>query len=503
MLLLYLFFRKILKPAWKTKSGSFIKFFMSSFLGCILIISFARGSLRDIPLSTKFIEISSNDFVNEVPLNGVVALSRAWKIRQKNESPIPFYKRLGFKNINEAFSIYLGFDTSGIKKDKLIELLVRKTKENAVVEDIKPHVVVIAMESLGSFWGDFHSEHFPILGSFKKHIEDDYFFSNFLSADNGTIGSLVALMTSLPYRSKTRYLSEGQFMNTPLSSASHLPYKSKGYETSFVYSGKLAWRNIGKYAKLQDYHHVLGSSHIKEQQNLKSEKNVETEWGVHDEYLFNYIKEKIENANRPQMFLALTTTNHPPYEYPQHFKSELKIPEELNHRIVRDHHLIEDRIAAYHYSVEMLGRFISQIKNSSLKDKVIIAVTGDHNFFGFIDYKASEVFKRYSVPFYLYVPEKLKPTNYDPKKLGSHEDIFPTLYNLSLSNTPYLTVGEDLFGGNESMAINSALVVRGDNMIYKDKIYQNKSVVDGKKDEWDLYKAIIAITDFYLRESLR
>lgn len=48
----------------------------------------------------------------------------------------------------------------------------------------------------------------------------------------------------------------------------------------------------------------------------------------------------------------------------------------------------------------------------------------------------------YSVPFYLYLPQNLRDElYYDKNRVGSHKDIFPTLYALSLSGVKYLSLG--------------------------------------------------------------
>nr|WP_250324971.1 hypothetical protein [Campylobacter lari] len=48
----------------------------------------------------------------------------------------------------------------------------------------------------------------------------------------------------------------------------------------------------------------------------------------------------------------------------------------------------------------------------------------------------------YSVPFYLYIPKILQYNiHYDKNRVGSHKDVFPTLYNISLSNVEYISMG--------------------------------------------------------------
>ena len=66
-----------------------------------------------------------------------------------------------------------------------------------------------------------------------------------------------------------------------------------------------------------------------------------------------------------------------------------------------------------------------------------------------------------SVPFYLYVPKKLRANKKpDTSVVGSHTDILPTLYNVSLSNTPYWATGTDLLSDEAEKNIASNCTIR-------------------------------------------
>lgn len=94
-------------------------------------------------------------------------------------------------------------------------------------------------------------------------------------------------------------------------------------------------------------------------------------------------------------------------------------------------------LSSYTYANDEFGKFLNQIKDSPLKDTTIIAATGDHRARDLsIDERAEKAFA-YSVPLYIFVPQSLrKNLHYDSKAIGSHKDIFPTLYALSLSKIP-------------------------------------------------------------------
>jgi len=122
-------------------------------------------------------------------------------------------------------------------------------------------------------------------------------------------------------------------------------------------------------------------------------------------------------------------------------------------------------LLAYQYANSCLGEFIENIKNSSLGENTIIVATGDHTNQSLFDFTDQDLLKKYSVPLIFYLPEKYRPDHaVNTARFGSHKDIFPTVFNLALSNTPYLNTGFDLLSGEDkhnfgiytfSLAINS------------------------------------------------
>jgi phosphoglycerol transferase MdoB-like AlkP superfamily enzyme len=510
---LYIFKKtfKFLDQERSVFSGGFFKVLFSFSFFLVLLAGGARGSFTTLVLSPKYADFSKNEFVNQVALNGVITFEKAIKLRKQRTSlNFNMADHMGYgKNIHQAFSDHLGFDTSPTSKEHLVTLLERKTGENPKLDEMKPHVVVLVMESFGTFWTRYNSAEFNFMGDLTRHFAEDYYFENFISSDNGTIGSLMAVATNIPNRPGARFLSESRYMQMPLRSGSHIPYKERGYETRFIYGGKLGWRGIGKYFKYQKFHQVEGESHIVD--TLKLEGNVGTEWGAYDEYFFEYIYKKLETSKVPQFMLGLSTTNHPPFEVHPEFKAPpLTMPENLQKRVIREEELIYQRFKAYQYANFKLAEFIQRIKDSPLGKKTIIAVTGDHNFWGFINYTKEETYEKYKVPFYIYVPEELKPGIYDKQKFGSHEDIMPTLYNLSLSKTSYLAFGRDLFGYHPSYSLNGGIYAGSEGMFHNGKYYKWKKNstminldenIDPISDLTSYWKSTLTVADYFLRDT--
>lgn len=501
-------FRKI---KWQDSyiKGGIKKFVTFSIVGFFLLAIGARGGIGELVLSPQYSDFSENEFINQSSLNGVYALERAMRVRRmRNKKDFSMAKAMGYQEvkIEQAFSDFLGMDVSYTKEKDFIHLVERRTPVNEKLKDEPVHVILFVMESHGGHWQKYNSEQFNFLGELSQHFNEDYHFPYFISSENGTIGSLISIAANIPPRPGKRYLSESEYMQIPVTSAAHIPFDLAGYETSFVYGGKLGWRDIGKYFRYQNYDNVMGENAIRKKLNLKGKQG--TEWGLYDEHFFEHIFQQIKNANRPQFVLGLSTSNHPPFEVPKSFsKTKLTIPKKLSYRIAREKDLFMDRFYSFQYANAMLANFISKVKNSELANNTIIAVTGDHNFWGFINYKEEEHFIKYTVPFYLYLPKRLRIEQWDKSKLGSHEDIMPTLYNFALSDVEYMSFGEDLFSQTDSYAINTSIQAGDKGVFYKKKKYEWSQIPLIKKANKDLnlkeldtkYRSSLTIVDYYLK----
>lgn len=492
----------------------FFKFNFTLGVLIILLLGGLRGGYGIMVLSPKYSDFSKNLFINQIALNGVITFENAFKLRsQRTSLDFNMAKSLGYgDDIHQVFSDYLGFDTSPTSEDQLLSLIERKTAVNEKLKEKKANVIVILMESFGSHWKQYNEPNFNFLGDLEQYFKEDFYFNNFISSDNGTIGSLMVLGTNIPHRNGARFISESRYMQMPLESASHNPFKDNGYETNFLYGGKLGWRDIGKYFSYQGYHHVEGENHIIDSLGLKDKKG--TEWGVYDEHFFDFIKKKLKESKRPQFLIGLSTSNHPPFEVPNNFQApELVLPERLKKKISREENLFMQRFKAFQYANYQLASFIKWIKNSEFKENTIIAVTGDHNFWGFMNYKLEETYEKYKVPFYLYIPKDMAPKTYNPFKFGSHEDIMTTIYNLSLSDSKYIAFGDDMFSNSDlkSNSLNGAIYASEDGAVFNNKDYtwtKGTTLVNPVPSKEKLetlrrqYRSTLSLADFYLRQIL-
>lgn len=508
----YWFLKKIFPKHLKkgsTYTNGVLKYLIVSGVFLTLLFGGMRGGYSELVIAPKYSEFSENEFINLVALNGMVTLEKAIKLRRvTNDSQFNLAEKFGYgKNIQKAFSDYLGIDILSEPEEGLTQLLYRKTGKKNIDQY---HVVVFLMESFGGHWIRYNSEKFNFLGNLNKHFEEDLFFPYSVSADNGTIGSLITLATNIPNRPGLRFLSESRYMRLKLESSLQLPFQRQGYKSSFYYGGKLGWRDIGKYLRYQGWDELYGENSLKNQLNLQG--RVGTEWGVYDEHLFNGIYQKLESSSGPQFILALSTTNHPPFETPQAYKkASLAIPSELKERVSREKETFLSRFNAFEYSNQQLAKFLTKVKESPLAEKTIVVVTGDHNFWGFMNYDKSESFSKHTVPLYFYIPKSIKPKKVNTLKVTSHKDIGVTLYELLLSEQSYLSFGTNLFSEAPSYAFNTNVYASKNGVYYKEKPYKWNDIPlikEGKSSEefhelQKQYRSTLSVADYFLKESFK
>ena len=404
----------------------------------LLVIVFisARGSVGTFPLRRGDSQISDLKVLNMLTPNGVIALQ--WAVKD-------YYSSQKYPTVtnSQGESLLSRFYRKEISTSKPIQQLVAKTKKNIWLEKNKPNVVFAVMESMSSHLISLDKkEKRDLLGSLRPHWSEGVLFNRFLSEGNGTIDSLARFLV----RSPVSDISQSIKQHTDFISNIVGPYKKNGYETIFVTSGNAAWRNLGVFLTHLGFDEVIDQNYLQK----KYPNAISRTWGIDDEYAFSYIKERLQSTEKPLFIVLLSTTNHPPYVVPESYvKNKFNLSDDEVERFseVGD---IKGVLRTFSYVNNLLGDFITWIKHSRESMNTIFAVTGDHNIRGIGYPRGEELALGHAVPFYIYIPDGyMSGRKYNPNRVGSHKDILPTLYNISLSDTEYFSMGCDLLGGGE------------------------------------------------------
>ncbi|MFV0573844.1 MAG: LTA synthase family protein [Vibrio sp.] len=396
-----------------------------AFASVLVFFVLARGALGSFPLGRYDANISKFIPINKVTPNAFMAMDWARK-DYKNDINL---KPVDEDELQEQMVKVIGQPTP-----------VYHTPENAYLKDNKPNVFLVLMESMGNnYLVDDNSKTNDLLGALRPHLKEDFYFNRFQAGTSGTWTSIMMMLTQTNHAS----ISQSSYKNKKMASLATIPYKKAGYEVSFIYAGDGGWRNSADYLRNQGFDHFYDEASILAQ--FPEAKATKSEWGLADEYAFKFAQHVLETAKKPQMIFMMSITNHPPFSLPNTYSPKpVALTERLKNNISNspEEALISEK--TYQYASDSLGKFIAQIKASPLKENTVIAASGDHHMRNINMDLKNEYAITYGVPFYLYIPKPiLEHTEYkfDQKRIGSHRDIFPTLYNYSLSDADYITLG--------------------------------------------------------------
>ncbi|TKX29817.1 sulfatase [Campylobacter sp. MIT 12-5580] len=429
---------------------SFILSVIINALVIVLLVVGVRGSIGTFPLREDMHHISKNPLVNHIATNPIIAFSWALKHYKEQEN---FHQ----VKLSEGKAL----------EEKLFPIFFKETSPFKIQKPM--NVVVVLMESFGTnmlYLDDVKD--FDLLGEFRQHFEaglktkegqSDFTFMRFLSSANGTAPSFAKLF----FLSASANISLGQAKNTKLAFTPFDIYKKAGYEVVFITTGNRSWQNLGDYTSVLGADAVYDSNYIME--HFKGSRESKNTYGVLDEYAYKLAFEVLENATKPTFIAMLTTTNHPPFTLPAHFNApQYKLEGKTQFFKYEEQEKIKNMLGVFTYASDAFGRFISQLKASKLASNTIIAGSGDHIS---RDVVLENPLLMHAVPLYMYIPKELSAQlHFDEKVLGSHKDIFPTLYALSLQEYEFLTLGgRNLFDGTSDERYNFAL----NDSIYIDK----------------------------------
>lgn len=435
---------------------------ISIILFIVVCVFMIRGTINSKPLGRLHAQVSSLSYLNKLVPNGIICLK--WAIDDKK-------REVNFFEVDEP-------EGKPLMKNALgVESLYFKTEKNDYLEQHKPNVVFALMESFGSNILQYDDEKTnDLLGNLRPYFEKDIVFKRFLSEGYATISTIAQIYFNSPVQN----ISQSIVQNIPLKETPFFTYKRKGYKTIFITSGNMMWRNLANYLPLQGVDEMYDQNDLID--TFSEAKQTLSYWGVADEYAFKLAQKLLEERDEPLFINILTITNHPPYKAPNHYPAKPVNSEILADKFGKDDEERLNLLTTYQYATNTLGNFIANVEKGNRGHNTIISASGDH-YVRAVNHNdlPKQLFLTYGVPFFIHIPEQLKnnlPINYNPSTLGSHKDIMPTLYSLSLSDCQYWAFGANLLSKTLK-----------DSFAYHPEVFADKEgVIDLKSDMLIKYK---------------
>ena len=404
-----------------------------------------RGSVWRFPLQIEDTFVSNQKALNDLVPNAVYMLKKAYKEKRnafKIENTTDLLKQYKFKSLQEALDIYTGGKVRIVKNDTLTALQHALFAEvDHGLKQSQPNIVIIYSESWSNYLFNLQQKDAEMYFGLERHFKEDLFFRNFQSVQNGTVASLENLYVSTPF--PRFFASAYRFKMLPTSIA--LPFKASNYTTMFMSGMDAAWENCAealihqqfdaiydKFFLLKDYPHATYNS-----------------IGVYDEYLFQALLDKLNKPSKKrQMITVMTTTNHPPFEFPKDLRLPPLPDSFYGKKCFAEHNrkVLDKYLTGFRYYNKALNDFLNRFKVSTAAKNTILVITGDHNVRSILNYDTIDKRYEHSVPLYVYLPPYLRKEAYNKltSRWGSHDDILATLAPFAFRNTKYFKMGKNL-----------------------------------------------------------
>jgi phosphoglycerol transferase MdoB-like AlkP superfamily enzyme len=398
----------------------------------VIVLMVGKGTLKAMALQIQNITATSKPFLNNMIPNGVTALYNAWKAyaasTEIGEEDMGL-KGFGFDTYQSAARAN-GIIASAPKDVQAALMGARRNQSNG------KNLVFFQMESWSAEPFKYQSKDMDVLAGLKEKLHNSWLFDNFDAAQNGTHPALEAILFSTPVTP----ITTGKYRHIKLDWGVPFAMKKAGYDTLFVTSGQSGWRELNRVLLIQGFDEVIDAATLRTKY-AGAEGGI---WGVWDSYMFRYIQERLaqQPKDRPLFIYAMSTTNHPPYELPSDYKPFAfdinKWPGDKG-----SEHLISN-LQTYRYANDELAKFVTAIEGSPAATRTLVAATGDHNVRTFGQYATPESQAlRQQVPFVVWGAGKLACSSAQ-HQVGSHLDMFPTLFPLLGIHEGYLITGRNL-----------------------------------------------------------
>ena len=429
----------------KTSYSQLIKISTIILLYIAFLVIGMRGSVWQFPLQIEDTFVSVQKSLNDLVPNAAYMLKKACKEKIKAfkvESTDELLSQYRFESLQEALDTYTDGKVKIVNNDTLAAL--QRALFAEVSDSLKqpqPNVVIIYSESWSNYLFNLQQKDAEMYFGLERHFKEDLLFRNFQSVQNGTINSLENLFVSTPF--PHFFTSSYRFNTLPTSIA--LPFKDSNYTTMFMSGMDAAWENCAEALPHQQFDAVYDKFFILKDYPHATYNSI----GVYDEYLFQALLDKLEKPSaKRKMITVMTTTNHPPFEYPDDLKLPPLPDTFYSKKCFAEHNrkVLDKYLTGFRYYNKALNDFLNRFKVSAAAKNTILVITGDHNVRVILNYDVIDKRYEHSVPLYIYLPPYLRKEAYNKltNRWGSHDDILATLAPFAFRDTKYFKMGKNL-----------------------------------------------------------
>lgn len=320
-----------------------------------LLVLGARSSLGHRPANISTAAFSTNNLANELALNSTYSLLNAiYRLARHEKNPSEMYGDMEESEVYQRVKAQL-VETGNIFVDSEIPFL--QIQKSPFVTKRPRNVVIFLQESVGA-------SDVPCLGgaaatpNLCKLKNEGLWFSELYATGTRTARGIEATLAGfLPTASKGVIKLEKAKRN--FFNAAAL-FKQHGYTTEFHYGG------VSTFDEMKAFCLGNGFDTIYDQTNFSNPSFLGT-WGVSDEDIVRRANDVFKShTEQPFFALILSTSNHPPFEFPDGKIELIEQPKATHYNAVK-------------YADYAVGLFFELAKKEAYFADTLFLVVADHN----------------------------------------------------------------------------------------------------------------------------
>ncbi len=360
-----------------------------------------------------------------VILAGIVVMTVLLSFVGSLDSKPELYRFIGhamFKRTSALETTYTKEYLAQLERSQNVNLPDAAISADLTILEERPNVIILHLESLNA--AEVNTKNTP---NFLRAAQEGILIPSQISQTVNTIRAEEVLLCSiLPTPGDTITKQT----DIPVPTCLPKILQQAGYRTAFFKSDDLSFASTGDFATLIGFE----SAH---QKDIMKVSDREATWGFREDIFYKRAGEYIsQNLQQPFFaYIAVSTTNHYPYEYPEGFHEI----DAQNLPFSEPQNFAEEFSNAIFMQDAYLGTALEWLETSGLRDTSFIFITGDHpspvvpnDRKPLLRHHAYEnIFKTSAV---LMPPRKLPHPFAVPKVYNhylSHADITPTLLELA------------------------------------------------------------------------
>ncbi len=425
-----------------------------------------RSSLGHRPINPSTVAFSKDSLINDLALNSTYSLLFS-VYRMKDEADAA--KIYGTMDQDRMMSIVRNGITShdAVFPDPDIPTLHTLTP---TAHPAKPlNLVIILEESLGAEFvarlgGD------PVTPNLEALASDGWWFDNLYATGTRSVVGIEAVVSGYPPTPARSVVKLGKSQKNFFTLASVL--SQKGYDTRFIYGGDSDFDNMRGFFLRNGFQTIVDVKDF-------AHPRFKGSWGVSDQDLFDKAHDLFsEKRDKPFFSLVFSSSNHPPYEFPDNTIELYERPKATVRNAVK-------------YADHALGEFFKKARQSAYWDNTVFLVVADHN--SHVGGESLVPVSRFHIPGLIIGPG-VKPAVY--QGITSQIDLPPTLLSIMGISCDVPMIGRDLTRNDPALAGRAILqfhqnqaYMTGDRVIIHEpgrKIsayrYQNRTLIPDTPD---------------------